>query len=107
MENKKEELETLKSRIRQGNNKLNLAWSQLREIADREEWAEQLEKWSQANIKLSALCTELKLKYSFNECLYLDGEGKKTKKCLPPGGELGCRVCPSERAWWSEELMAL
>lgn len=47
------------------------------------------------------------VKYNFNECLYLDSEGKKTKKCLPPGDALGCRVCPSERKWWEEELLDL
>ena len=101
-----EEIEALKARIRQGNLKLNLAWSQLRNITDRqEEWQTQLQKWHLANELLSALCTELKLK-GYTECLYLEN-GKKMRKCLIPGDDIGCRVCPSERAWWSEELMAL
>lgn len=106
MENK-EELEALKSRIRQGNLKLNLAWQQLREMTHRtEEWNEQMEKWHRANEKLSLLCTQLKT-LGFTECLYLDEKGKKIKSCLTPGNDIGCRVCPSMRAWWDEEFMAL
>jgi len=101
------EVIALRDRVVRGNLKLNLAWQQLRNIADRtEEWAEQLDRWSEANEKLSTLCYELKLK-GYEDCLFLDGNGKKTKKCLMPGEDIGCRVCPSSKKWWEEELMEL
>ena len=100
------EVITLKDRVVRGNEKLNLAWQQLRNIANRtEEWTEQLERWHQANEKLSLLCTELKLR-GYSDCLYMEN-GKKTRKCLEPGDDIGCRVCPSSREWWAEELMSL
>ena len=103
-----EAIEALKARIRQGNLKLNLAWSQLKEMThNTEEWATQFERWHQANEKLSLLCTELKLK-GYEDCLYLEN-GKKVKKCLEPGESLGCRVCPcgSNKTYWQDELMSL
>ena len=103
---KNEELEALKNRVKAGNLKLNLAWQQLKEMThNTEEWATQFERWHQANEKLSLLCTELKLK-GYEDCLYMEN-GKKIKKCLEPGESLGCRVCPSSRAYWAEELMSL
>ena len=107
MENS-EELEALKNRVCRGNAILNAAWEQIKAMAhDSQQWREQFERWSKANERLSLLATELKLKYNYNQCLYIDGSGKKTKRCLPPGDDIGCRVCPSARAWWTEELMNL
>ncbi|MBU1449191.1 hypothetical protein KKF45_05095 [Patescibacteria group bacterium] len=101
------ELITLRHRVIQGNEKLIKAWSQLKEMThNTEEWATQFERWHKANELLSLLATELKVKYNFNECLYMEN-GKKTKKCLPPGDEIGCRVCTSDYPWWSNELMPL
>ena len=98
----------LRDRVILGNRKLNVAFEQIKQLAhDPEEWSRAMDQWHEANEKLSTLCTELKLKYSYNECLYLDDQGKKTKKCLEPGDSLGCRVCPSSRNYCAEELMAL
>ena len=103
-----EELEALKNRVRLGNSRLNSAWDQIRAMVhNTEEWDEEVERWHHANNKLSLLCDELKLKYDYHECLYLDSDGKKTKLCLPPGDDIGCRVCSSKREYWSEELMDL
>jgi len=102
------EVLALRDRVIKGNEKLNIAWGQIRAMAhDSESWSQQMELWHQASERLSNLCIELKLKYNFNECLYLDEEGKKTKKCLPPGDDIGCRVCPSAINYWGEELMNL
>ena len=89
-----------------GNKKLNDAWAQIEAMAhDTEEWSEQVEHWHQANEKLSVLCTQLEA-LGYRDCLYLDGQGRKTVKCLEQGG-IGCRVCPSKIAYWEQELMEL
>ena len=101
------EVIALRDRVIRGNETLNLAWNQLRAMVhNTEEWNEEVERWHQANNKLSALCSELKLR-GYEDCLYLDGSGKKTKLCLPPGDDLGCRVCPSIIKYWEKELMDL
>jgi len=100
------EVLALRDRVISGNKKLNDAWEQIRGIAhDAEEWKELLEQWHQANEKLSLLCSELKAR-GYTDCLYIEN-GKKTKKCLPPGDAIGCRVCPSSRKYWEKELMEL
>ncbi|GAI76263.1 unnamed protein product [marine sediment metagenome] len=101
------EVLALRDRVILGNKKLNDAWEQIRQIdPESQEWKDLFEQWHQANEKLSLLCTELKLR-GYEDCLYLDDQGKKTKKCLPPGDDIGCRVCPSSRKYAEEELMAL
>ena len=101
------EVIALRDRVVRGNLKLNLAWQQLRNIADRtEEWQEQLERWHQANEKLSLLCKQLEY-LGYDDCLFLDKDGKKTRKCLEPGDDIGCRICPSSRKYWEEEFTEL
>ncbi len=96
----------LRDRVILGNKKLNDAWAQIEAMAhDTEEWSEQVEHWHQANEKLSVLCTQLEA-LGYRDCLYLDGQGRKTVKCLEQGG-IGCRVCPSKIAYWEQELMEL
>ncbi len=94
----------LRDRVILGNKKLNDAWEQIKGMVhDSEEWKYQMERWRQGNEKLSLLCSELKLR-GYEDCLYLDDQGKKTKKCLSPGDAIGCRVCPSSRKYWEEEF---
>ena len=101
---KTKEIETLKNRVKEGNRKLNLAWEAICKLAHQQaRWAEEVEKWHEANERLSALCTELKYK-GFTDCLYIEN-GKKTRGCLTEG--LGCRVCPSQINYWEQELMEL
>lgn len=100
------EVLALRDRVKLGNEKLNDAWEQIRGMAhDTEEWKELLEQWHQANKKLSLLCSELKAR-GYTDCLYIENR-KKTKKCLLPGDDIGCRVCPSSRKYWEKELMEL
>lgn len=104
MEERLKSLEALKARVKEGNQKLNDAWEKLVQMNhSSQKWAEEVERWHQANEKLSALCTELKYK-GFNDCLYIEN-GKKTRPCLTEG--LGCRVCPSSYPYWEKELMEL
>ena len=108
MPNKQKEVEALRLRVCQGNLKLNLAWQQLKEMTHNTEvWSEQMERWHKSNELLSLLATELKVRYNYNQCLYLNENGEKTKKCLPPGDNIGCRVCTSDRKWWEEEFLEL
>ncbi|GAI71499.1 unnamed protein product [marine sediment metagenome] len=98
------EVLVLRDRVILGTKKLNDAWEQIKGMVhDSEEWKYQMERWHQGNEKLSLLCTELKLR-GYEDCLYLDDQGKKTKKCLLPGDTIGCRVCPSSRKYWEEEF---
>lgn len=100
------EVLALRDRVISGNKKLNDALKQIRQIDhESQEWKDLFEQWHQANEKLSVLCTELKLR-GYTDCLYIEN-GKKTKKCLSPGDDIGCRVCPSSRKYWEEELMKL
>lgn len=99
-----EEIEVLKSRIKEGNRKLNLAWEAIIKLDHQSaRWQEEVEKWHEANERLSALCSELKY-LGFTDCLYIEN-GKKTRNCLTEG--LGCRVCPSQISYWETELMNL
>lgn len=97
----------LRDRIVLGNKKLNDAYEQIKAITyNSVQWAELMEQWSEANKRLSALCDELKIKYNYNDCLYMEN-GVKTRKCYEPGDSLGCRVCPSEIRYWEKEFMEL
>ena len=99
-----EALEALKARVKEGNEKLNAAWDQICKIDHKStQWAEEVERWHQANEKLSDLCTVLKAK-GFHDCLFLEN-GVKTRSCFETG--LGCRVCPSSTPYWERELMNL
>ena len=99
------EVLTLRNRVIAGNEKLNTAWDQLC-LMDHEsqQWKDELERWHQANERLSILCTQLK-SMGYDDCLYLDKDGKKAKSCLDEG--IGCRVCPSRIPYWEKELMSL
>jgi len=102
---REEELEALKSRIRQGNNKLNLAWLQIREM-NGEEKEKQLDRWNEAQEKLHYLNLELKAK-GYCDCLYRNEKGEKTKRCLDEPNGWWCNVCSSNYSYWEEELMSL
>ena len=101
------EVLALRDRVILGNKKLNDAFEQIKLLAhDSEEWSQAMDRWHEANERLSSLCTQLKLS-EYETCLYLNEKGEKIKKCLEPGDALGCRVCPSSRNYPAEELMAL
>ena len=101
-----DEVVALRERVKAGNEKLNTAFNQLRQIVDRQaEWAEQFERWHQANEKLSLFCTQLE-ELGCTDCLYMEN-GKKVRKCLAPGDSIGCRVCPSKIHYWEKEFMEL
>jgi hypothetical protein len=101
------EVLTLRARVILGNKKLNDAFEQIKQLVhDSEEWSQAMDRWHEANERLSSLCRQLKL-MGYTDCLFLDDQGRKTKKCLEFGDDLGCRVCPSSRDYCSEELMAL
>lgn len=102
-----DELVTLKERVKTGNEKLWRAWRELRDIGRRTKPPEAIwGRWEDAQKKLDALCTELKLK-GFNDCLYINPEGVKTLKCLcnPEQHQWWCIVCPSDKKYWEDELM--
>ena len=97
------EVLALRDRVISGNKKLNDALEQIKGMAhDSEEWSFQMELWHQANVKLDTLCDELKLR-GYEDCLYLDEEGKRTRSCLS-SGDTGCRVCPSRIHYWEQEF---
>lgn len=98
-----QEVLALRSRVLLGNKKLIDAWGQICQIdSESQEWKDLLEQWHQANEKLSILCFNLK-GMGYNDCLYLSGDGKKAIKCGAMGA-IGCRVCPSDREYWTEEM---
>lgn len=100
------EVLALRDRVISGNKKLNDAWEQICQVNhESQEWEDLLERWHQANERLSLLCTELQAK-GYEDCLYLDSQGRKTVKCLEQSG-IGCRVCPSTYPYWEKELMEL
>lgn len=101
------EVLALRDRVILGNKKLNDAWKQICLIdGESQEWKDLFEQWHQANEKLSVLCSNLR-GLGYEDCLYLDEEGKKTRKCLSQGDDIGCRVCPSTRKYWEEEFEEL
>lgn len=98
------EVIALRDRVRLGNQKLNGAWARICRIDhESQRWKDEMERWHQANERLSSLCTELKAR-GYEDCLYLNNDGKKVKSCL---ADLGCRVCPSKIYYWEKELMEL
>lgn len=99
--------EEILARVRIGNQKLFKAWQQIRELAhNTEEWSAQMDKWQEAQQKLHLLCQELKFT-GFDDCLYLDDSGKKTKRCLGEPNGWWCQVCPSSKNYWEDELFSL
>lgn len=104
----RERLDELKDRIMRGNDKLNAAWNNVIKLVDHKspEWEVAMQKWHRANMELHFYCQQLE-QLDYNDCLYIV-DGKKTRKCIDlVGDELGCRVCPSWRDYWAEELLAL
>jgi len=100
------EVLALRDRVILGNEKLNDAWWQICQIDhESQEWKDLVEQWHQANEKLSLLCIELKAR-GYTDCLYIEN-GKKIKKCLSPGDDIGCRVCPSRIPYWEQEFATL
>ncbi len=100
------EVIALRDRIIGGNQKLFEAWLKIRNITDKEEKTRQFDRWNEAQTKLHYLCLELKAK-GYEDCLYLDVNGKKIKKCLNEPDGWWCQVCPSNRPYWGEELLSL
>jgi hypothetical protein len=99
----KDQIEELKERIRQGNQKLNEVWAMLIKIDHAsKEYKDGCDKWYEATAKLRMYCDQL-ISLSYEDCLYIIG-GKKTMGCLEG---LGCRVCPSKEKYWEKELMDL
>jgi len=93
----------LRDRVIQGNMKLNVALKQICQLdVESQEWKDQMEQWSQATAKLWILCDNL-TGMGYTDCLYLDQDGKKTKKCLPTDDPYGCRVCSSAIPYWRQE----
>ncbi len=102
------EMTALRDRVIKGNAVLNEAWGQICKLNhNTEEWSRQMELWHQATAKLSVLCSRLKL--SYDDCLYLNEKGKKTKLCLSGGDGIGCCVCPCspDKDYWVAELLSL
>ena len=97
----------LRDRVIRGNQKLFDAWMKIREIAHgTEEWSRQMDRWCEAQEKLSSLCSELKM-WDYVDCLYINEKGEKTRSCLDNPDGFWCQVCSSEYPYWEEELMNL
>lgn len=92
----------LRDRVIKGNEKLFLAWQQIRELPSGEREC-QLDQWNEAQEKLHNLCLELKAK-GYHDCLYIEN-GKKIRSCLSEPGGWWCQVCPSSIPYWEQELM--
>ena len=95
-------LQELKERVKAGNEKLIASWPRVWDIQDEEERQREMKRWDKANLLLDALCMELMYRFSFRDCLYLDGNGHKTKPCVRQDG-FCCFVCPSETPYWRRE----
>ncbi len=95
----------MKERIKMGNEKLIAAWPRIWDIQDQQERQRELERWDKANRLLDGLCMELMYRFNYRDCLYLDGNGRKTKPCVRQDG-FCCFVCPSETPYWRREVEA-
>jgi len=102
------DLEALKARVRDGNQKLWVAWCQLKGMVhDREQWSRESERWAQAKEKLWLLIMQLREQHNFYDCLYIEN-GKKTRGCLHNEDGFFCQVCPCiTNEYWEKELMNL
>lgn len=99
----KETLSDLVARVKLGNEKLGKVYDQMKEITpNTERWSSAMEQWHRANVLLKIYCDQLEW-LGFLDCLYIEN-GVKTRKCLDG---LGCRVCPSKKPYWEDELMEL
>ena len=99
----KETMPELIARVKRGNEKLNNALDQLKEIApNTERWSAIMEEWHKKNELLRIYCDQLEF-LEFDDCLYIENR-VKTRKCLEGAS---CRVCPSKKNYWEDELMTL
>lgn len=94
-----EEVLALRDRIILGNQKLFDARMQIREMDTGEEKKRQQERFDKARDKLHHLCLELQAK-GYEDCLYYNNEGKRTKNCLKNLDDFWCQVCPSSYPYW-------
>jgi len=99
------ELLALRDRVAKGNEKLHAAWAQMKNL-DEESWQQASKQYDEALKKLELLGLELKGR-GYEDCLYIDEQGKKTKNCLQnPDPTFFCRVCPcasGKALWYSEQ----
>ena len=103
------EVLALKDRVKKGNNVLWFAWRQIRDIKDPEEKEALFKEWDKKVNFLNALCLELQVK-GYNDCLYIDENGKKKVKCLynPDSPQWFCNACPAaERKYCEKEFFEL
>ena len=97
------EVIALRDRVKLGNEKLFLAWQQIRDFADdKERWATVMDQVNEAQSLLQTKCSELKAK-GYEDCLYIEG-GKKTRSCSMASTGFFCIVCPSAIPYWEKEL---
>lgn len=96
------EVLALRDRVRVGNDKLNLAWPRVLAMVGEEGQKGELERWDKAMELLMDLCGELQNRHNYTDCLYLNEDGRKTRKCVDERGFF-CMVCPSARKYWMEE----
>lgn len=99
----------LKTRVRTGNDKLYAAWRKIIDYEwDAETHDQLMAQWDEGVKKLKELAA--KLGFYFHDCLYIDENGKKLKRCMSlptdPDPQAWCIVCLSERKYWEEELLA-
>lgn len=87
------EIIALRDRVAKGNEKLHAGWAQMKNL-DQESWKRASDQYDEGLEKLKILCMELKAQYQ--DCLYINEQGKKTKNCLvnPDDPTWFCRVCP-------------
>lgn len=108
-ESKRAEVQALLDRVKIGNEKCFAAFNTLRNSnleVNSPEWNEKHEQIYKAVLFLQELCTALKVWYE--DCLYIDKEGKKTKKCLGTfANDFFCYVCPSKKEYWWDEMYSL
>ncbi len=96
-----EVLEALKRRLAAGNLKLIKAWEQICDLPE-EEFEPLFEQWRAASHKVQDMIVQIHA-LGFADCLYIEN-GVKTRKCTAKNGEFICWGCPSEHAYWDEEL---
>ncbi len=97
-----ERIAALIERCKVGNQKLNKAWRQLRELDSSPESVAQRDDWCRKTRLLADLALELNA-LGYTDCLYLE-DGKKTMRCLDQADGLTCYGCPSDTDYWTREL---
>ena len=103
----KSDVETLKERVIQGNEKLYQAFEKIREMVDdKEKWTRALDEYGEASKRLHLICSALKAA-DFYDCLYIV-DGVKTISCLTSDRPRWfCHACPSSKRYWEDEIMKL